>query len=225
MRMHDRPPESIEQLQERNISTKCPYCGDMVSLIPVHKPVNSYDNSYFVALCPNHKRQHCKPIFALYQPLNDFIQERYPIPTFNASGIPKAIPEPIREDYAEGVRCLFVASHKAVVVMCRRVLEAVVCDKLGSKAKDTKGNPFKLHTLIDLLHTDGFITKDLKDSAHEIRHFGNYGAHVQDDGLDEVTRQEAQNTREIAWQFLYAIYVAPAKTEELRSARKTKGKR
>jgi len=224
MGIRDHPPQSIEELQGCNISTECPHCGDTVALIPVHKPVNTHDNSYFVAFCPNHKRQYCKPIFAVYQPLNDYIQERYPIPTFDASRMHKAIPEAIREDYAEGARCSHVDSYKAVVVMCRSVLEAVACDKLGSKAKDAKGTTLKLHALIDLLHGEGFITKDLKDSAHEIRHFGNYGAHVQDDGLDQVTRQEARDAREVTWQFLYSIYVAPAKTEELRKARKAKGK-
>lgn len=108
--------------------------------------------------------------------------------------------------------------------MCRRVLEAVACDKLGPKAKDAKGSTLTLHTLIDVLHAEGFITKDLKNSAHEIRQFGNYGAHVQDDGLDKVTRQEARDAREVTWQFLYSIYVAPAKTDELRKARQSKGK-
>src|SRR3990172_7362188 len=132
MGIRDHPPDTIEQLQERNISTVCLCCGDTVALLPVHKPVNTYDHSYFIALCPNQKRQYCKPIFAVYQPLNDYIEERYPIPTFDASRMHKKIPEPIREDYAEGARCLFVGSYKAVVVMCRRVLEAVACDKLGA---------------------------------------------------------------------------------------------
>lgn len=224
MGIGDRPPQSIEELQSRNISTECPHCGDTVALLPVQKPVNTNDHSYFVAFCPNLKRQHYKPIFAVYQPLNDFIQERYPIPSFDASRMNKAIPEAIREDYAEGARCSYVDSYKAVAVMCRRVLEAVACDKLGAKAKDAKSNTFKLHALIDLLHTEGFITKDLKDSAHEIRQFGNYGAHVQADGLDKVTRQEARDAREVTWQFLYSIYVAPAKTDELRKARQGKGK-
>lgn len=224
MGIGDRPPESIEELQERNISTECPHCGDTVALVPVHRPVNTRDLSYFVALCPNHKREFCKPIFAVYQPLNDHIQERYPIPTFDASRVHKSIPEGIREDFAEGARCSYVDSYKAVVVMCRRVLEAVACNKLGAKSKDAKGSTFKLYILIDLLHAEGFITKDLKDSAHEIRQFGNYGAHVQDDGLDEVTRQEARDAREVTGQFLSSIYVAPAKTEELRKAREGKGK-
>jgi Domain of unknown function (DUF4145) len=108
--------------------------------------------------------------------------------------------------------------------MCRRVLEAVASDKLGAKAKDAKSNTLKLHALIDLLHTEGFITKDLRESAHEIRQFGNYGAHVQDDGLDKVTSDEARNAREVTWQFLYSIYIAPAKTAELKKARQGKGK-
>lgn len=225
MGIGDSPPQTIVELQARNLSTECPHCGDTVALLPLaSQPVNTQDCSYFVARCPNHKRQGCKPIFAVYQPLNDYIQERYPIPTFDASSMHEAIPEAIREDYAEGTRCSYVDSYKAVVVMCRRVLEAAACDKLESKAKDAKGATLKLHALIDLLHGEGFITKDLKDSAHEIRHFGNYGAHVQDDGLDQVTRKEAEDAREVTWQFLYSIYVAPAKTEQLRQARKAKGK-
>jgi Domain of unknown function (DUF4145) len=224
MGIRDNPPDSIDKLQNCNISTECPHCGDTVALIPVHKPVNTHDHSYFVALCPNHKRRYCKPIFAVYQPLNDFIQERYPIPSFNASSLHNAIPAGIREDYAEGARCMYVESYKAAVAMCRRVTEALACDKLGAKAKDTKGNTRKLFELIDLLHGEGLITKDIKDSAHELRHFGNYGAHVQDDGLDKVDLEEAKNVREITWQLLYAIYVAPFKTDELRKARAAKGK-
>ena len=224
MGIHDSPPESIDELRECNISTECPHCGDTVALIPVHKPVNTHDHSYFVALCPNHKRRHCKPIFAVYQPLNDYIQERYPIPSFNASSMHKAIPQDIREDYAEGARCIYVESYKAAVAMCRRVVEALACDKLGAKAKGSKGNTLRLYELIDLLHKDGLITKDVKDSAHEIRYFGNYGAHVQDDGLDKVERQEARDVREITWQLLYSIYVAPFKTDELRKTRASKGK-
>ncbi len=224
MGIRDQPPESVEALSELNISTECPHCGDTVALLPAHKPVNTSDHSYFVALCPNRRRKNCGPIFAVYQPLNDLIEQRYPIPSFDASRMHKAIPQATRLDYAEAARCLFADAHKAVVVLCRRVMESVACDKLGERAKDAKGNTLKLYALIDQLQADGFITADLKKSAHEIRHFGNYGAHVQDDGLDTVNRQEARDIREITWQFLYTIYVAPAKTEELRLAREAKGK-
>ena len=180
--------------------------------------------SYFVALCPNHKRRFCRPIFAVYQTLNNFIEDRYPIPAFEADSLHISIPKNIKEDYAEAQKCLYVGSFKAVVSMCRRVIEALACDKLGNKSKDAKGDTKKLFLLIDLLHSEGLITKDIKEIATELRHFGNYGAHVQDDGLDKVERQEALSVREITWQLLYLIYVAPYKTSELRNARSLKGK-
>jgi len=223
MRRFDRAPKAIEELTERNLSTECPSCGDKVTIIPQHEPVNDLnDYSYFVAKCPNHKRLHCKPIFAVYEVMNDRICERYPIPTFKASNMHESIPISIREDYAESRRCLFVDAYKGAVTLCRRVIEAIACDKLGQKSKDDKRKTKKLFELIDLMHNEGLITKDIKDSAHEIRLFGNYGAHVQDDRLDNVKYDEAQGVREITWQLLYTIYVAPHKTKKLKEKRQSK---
>jgi len=222
--MRDHPPKTIEELQARNISTVCPDCNDRVTLDPVAGPVNSlHDNSYFVALCPNAQRSYCNPIFAIYQTLNDCIIERYPIPSFKADFMDKSIPEKIREDYAEAKRCVYVNAYKGAVGLYRRVVEAAACEKLNTKAKDAKGRTKRLVELIDTLQTNGLITNDIKESAHEIRLFGNYGVHVQDDGLDEVTYDEAQDVGEIAWQLLYTLYVAPQKTAKLKQKRKKKG--
>ncbi len=49
--------------------------------------------------------------------------------------------------------------------------------------------------------------------------------HVQDDGLDKVKLDEARDVREICWQLLHTIYIAPFKTRELRGKRVKKGKR
>ena len=225
--MRPEAPSSVGGLLERNISTECPHCGDTVSLLPQHEPITDVgkDNAYFVALCPNHRRHYCKPILAVYQALNDFIIERYPIPGFEASHIHEAIPKRIREDYAEARRCMFVEAYKGAVALFRRVVEATACDKLGKKARHKNGTTKKLYELIDLLGSESLITKDVKDAAHEVRLFGNYGVHVQDDGLDEVKRDEARDVREICWQLLHTIYIAPFKTRELRGKRVKKGKR
>jgi len=170
--IHNRPPDNIEQLTARNISTDCPSCGDTVALIPWHHPSNTHDESYFVALCPNQRRNHCKPIFAVYQPLNDRIIDRYPTPSFKASSLHEAIPMNIREDFAEAKRCLSVPAYKASVAMCRRVVEALACEKLGRTAKREDGKTMKLYQLIDTMHADGLITKNIKETAQELRHFG-----------------------------------------------------
>ena len=104
--------------------------------------------------------------------------------------------------------------------MYRRVVEATACDKLGADAKDDKGKTKKLFALIDAMHAKGLITTDVKDSAHGIRHFGNYGAHVQDDGLESVSAEEANDVAQVAWQLLQSLYIAPAKTAELRNAKR-----
>jgi len=207
----------------RNISTECPYCGDTVALLPQCKPIKDLDNCfYFLALCPNYKRSYCKPIFAVYQSLNNYIKKRYPIPKLSASSMHEAIPYTIREDYAESRRCLYVDAYKGAITLLRRVIEAVSCDRLGEKSKDKNGRSKRLYDLINLLLTEGLITKGLSDSAHEIRLFGNYGAHVQDDGLDKVERDEVIGAREITWQILYTLYIAPYKTKELSLKRQKK---
>ena len=224
--MQTAAPSSIKELVQRNISTECPHCGDTIALLPQHDPITDALNeiAYFVALCPNHKRRHCKPIFAVYQALNNYIFASYPMPGFKASNIHEAIPESIREDYAEARRCMFAEAYKGAVALFRRVVEATACDKLGKEAKNNNGKTKILYELIDLLHSEGLITKDIKDAVHEVRLLGNYGAHVQDDGLDKVEPDEAGDVREICWQLVNTIYIAPFKTRELRDKRVEKKK-
>ena len=72
------------------------------------------------------------------------------------------------------------------------------------------------------------ITRALFDAAHEIRHYGGYGAHPQDDNLDDITPEIAENISVLTYQFLDHIYVMPAKTKELaarRQAAKQPGKK
>jgi hypothetical protein len=101
------------------------------------------------------------------------------------------------------------------------VVEAVACAKLGNRAKGDNGKTGKLHKLIDLMHTGGLITRDIRDNAHEIRHFGNYGAEIQDDGLDMVSESEVDDVEEVTWQLLFTLYVAPAAAKRLRDKRFT----
>ena len=227
----ETPPLNLADLRERNLSVTCPDCGDRMTLDPAAGPVNIREHgtsgahlSYFVGRCPNTKRSGCKPVFAVYNTSFDRIVSRYPIPAFDADSMDKAIPDAIREDYAEARRCGYVSAFKGAVALYRRVVEATACHHLGTAARDTKGRTKLLSDLIDALHSDGLITKDLKESAHEVRLLGNYGAHVQDDGLDRVTSEEVESVREIAWQLLHTLFVAPAKTAQLREKRQQKGK-
>ena len=223
--MRERPPRSKEELAGCNISARCPHCKDRVSLIPFADPIVDFrDLAYFIARCPNSKRLHCEPIFAVYEALNDCLHAIYPLPGFDASNIDKAIPDGIRDDYAESQRCFYASAYKGTVALLRRVIEAAACNKLGADSLDAKGHTKKLWQLIDLMHQRGLITHDIRDAAHAVRLFGNYGAHVQDDDLDKVTRQEASEADDITWQILYSLFIVAKQTEALRQRLAAKSK-
>ena len=223
--MRNFTPTSIEELRARNLSAQCPECHDTVTLNPIAGPVTGIENAYFVAACPNTRRRLCKPIFAVYQPLNDRIIELYPIPGFAAEHMDKSIPESIRGAYAEARRCGYANAYRAAVAMYRLVVEATACKKLGPDSQKANGRTKRLLDLIDEMHTQGLITKDLKETAHEIRHFGNYGVHVQEKGLDPVSEDECTAVRGITWHLIQALYVAPAQTAALKAKRKKRKKK
>jgi hypothetical protein len=134
-------PETIDELRNRNLSVHCPGCADTVTLNPVAGPINSFDYAYFIGRCPNSDRRHCRPIFGIYQPLNDIITERYPIPSFEARWIHEAVPLSIREDYAEAKRCTFVKAYKGAVAMYRRVVEATHATSSAPTREIPPGGP------------------------------------------------------------------------------------
>ena len=60
----------------------------------------------------------------------------------------------------------------------------------------------------DLL-AKGLITKSLHAAAHEVRFFGNFGAHPRDDGLDNITREEADALLRLTQDFLVGPLHSP----------------
>jgi hypothetical protein len=80
------------------------------------------------------------------------------------------IPDHIKPDFKEALRCRFVNAYNATVEMCRRALEAS-CIDLGASPKDV------LEDMIDELEAQRQITPFLKEVAHKIRLGGNRGAH------------------------------------------------
>lgn len=104
---------------------------------------------------------------------------------------------------AEAVRCYHAKALRAAVIMCRRVIQGI------AKQKKLEGDTNK--DQIKQMFDSGLVTKALFDAAHEVRHFGGFAAHPQDDGLDNITSDAAQEMLEIISQFTNNIYVMPAK--------------
>jgi hypothetical protein len=95
--------------------------------------------------------------------------------------------------------------------MCRRAMQSIAVDK------NAKGN--RLADQIDDLKAQGLITENLRAAAHEVRHFGNFGAHPRDDGLDAIGPTDADAVMGIVDGFLMDIYVRPDETAKLAAKR------
>jgi hypothetical protein len=185
-----------------NLAYQCPFCGVTVEL-KVVKSVQTFEVGgqveYLICACPR-VRDCGRVLFAKYDCLNDCIDEAYPFPSTSASNMPEAIPIKVREDFAEALRCFYAKAYRGVVVMCRRALQNVAKNK-GIKDKSD------LKEEIKAMFSQGLITRSLYDVAHELRHFGAFGAHPQDDGLDNIGRDEATQLLGILRQFMDHIYV------------------
>ncbi len=204
-------------INEINLSYFCRECKNTVRGIPLTKPVfhiSEYsDNPWLIVRCPN---RLCELSFIIYDRLNDRVRKVYPLPGFSINDYHQAIPKKIREDIAEADNCFYAGAYKGTVVMLRRAVQNIVLDKIKNKSIKNK----KLWEQIDLLFDGGFITKHLQESAHEIRHFGNFGAHPVDDTLDKTTIEEAKMVDRLTHDLIRAIYISPYETDQLKKKRK-----
>lgn len=123
------------------------------------------------------------------------------------------IPEDIRDDFKEALRCQAVNAFKGAVVMCRRALQTS-CHNLGA-------NGANLIAQIEDLAQKGKITISLKDLAHQVRKIGNVGAHPDKDGLEDVDGADTEDIIEFMNQLFEHVYVMPARMDALRKRRQT----
>jgi len=210
-RMHD--PIDIERA---NLTYYCRRCKQRVRGIPLTPPkyhISEFDDDpWLIVRCPT---RLCELSFVIYNRLNDAIFQVFPLPNSDPNDYHESIPPKVREDLAESDRCFNAYSYKAAVAMNRRALQNIVLEKIEDKSIKNKN----LYEQIDALFDAGFITKHLRDSAHEIRHFGNFGAHPQDDELDKTTREDAATVDRLIWDLIRTIFIAPYETEQLKQKR------
>lgn len=213
-----REPLDIETA---NLSYYCRSCKQKVRGQPITSPQfrsTAYDNhAWLICRCPTNA---CKLSFIIYDRINDRVTKVYPLPDFDPDNYLKCINKKVREDIAEGERCLHANSYKGAVTMYRRAIQNMILDKIKEPGLKNK----KLYQQIDRLFEKGFITRHLKETAHEIRHFGNFGAHPQDDLLDNTTYEDAQAIEQLTFDLIQTIYVTPYKTSQMKQKRISKKK-
>jgi hypothetical protein len=113
-------------------------------------------------------------------------------------GLPKSVPLNVTNDYLEAAKCLNIGCNKASAVMSRRALQQAVEGK-GA----THGT---LQKQIEELKTNKTLTGASKSLSDGIRQFGNYGAHPQDDLLNDITQDEAKLAFDVLKKILSELY-------------------
>lgn len=204
-------------VEDMNLSYYCRGCHQQVRGVPITDAKYrsggiSENEAWVICKCPS---PHCELSFVIYDKLNERVRRVYPFSTFDPANYHEAIPEKIREDLAEADRCYHADAYKAAVTMNRRAIQRIVLDKI----KDPEIRKKKLWEQVDALFDAGIITKDLKETAHKIRHFGNFGAHPNDDQLDNTTQKDAELVDRLTMDLIRTIYIVPFETNQLKDKR------
>jgi hypothetical protein len=98
----------------------------------------------------------------------------------NLHGLTSNVPEEIQRTVAEAAACLDISPH-ATIVLARRALQDLLRKYYKSgPAKDT------LDEEIKEVERCGDISPLVSDAMHAIRKIGNFGAHPERLGLDEI---------------------------------------
>lgn len=123
-----------------------------------------------------------------------------------ASKFEGPVPSDVLDDFKEGVVCLYNKCPRAAVAMFRRSLQSALLERGANEKED----------LVDQIKNASFLTKDIKDWAHNIRIFGNWGAHPQNDNLKDADQKTAEETRSFLEEFFNYVYVMPSRVANAR---------
>lgn len=208
----------------QNFIDTCPHCGTRAHLKLLFS--ESYKEKNGDLIYYNIFR--CVPCKGLVLETYQFDQNRYrddedlsmgrwknKFPTEEIVFIKKfdaIIPEDILVDFKEGIICLSNKCPKAAVAMFRRSLQSAMVN-LGADSS---------MELIDQIKSVKNLTDDIKDWAHNIRIFGNWGVHPQDDNLKDINLEIAKEAQDLLEEFFNYIYLMPSRVAKARSLNQKK---
>ncbi len=178
----------------------CPNCKALAHF-PVANRHEGTPNAKYVITAPC---ASCGYIIMIYSndPQANDVKDYFPKGLSRAATDP-AVPNPIADDFAEALKCREVKAFKATAAMCRRAVQGTAI-QLGAPKGWARDQ-------IDWLADNRKITPLLQTAAHQVRVFGNTGAHPGEDGLDEVTESEADDAILLTEELLDHVFAVAAR--------------
>lgn len=209
-----------------NIRYDCPHCGNSVYtlLIQLTGARSDGKESWWAAVCTvgqcklpsivkvTHRQDRAFHVHAQLSEVETLPVRIIPAarPRYSVTGVPSEV----ITDMTEALGCEAEGFYVGAVVVGRRALQRAVRERLVA-LQITPPND-KLFTEIDAL-PDNVLSQQWKETAHEVRHLGNDGAHP-----EPVSAEEAHVLLTFAKDVLYQLYVAPAQLAAAKAARAVK---
>ena len=194
---------------------KCPYCDADTPSTSYYELGDGKGRYFHLAKCMN---EDCERyvIFAYEGPTGFIsIPGNRDVPVTLIHQFPtkegtthQSIPPDIAESYKQGVRCFHANAPIGAVTCFRRALQQI-CKNQGTTKKELNDQ------------IDEVIPDPLKDIAHEIRSWGNFGAHP-DLLITNVTNNDAEEMKDFIDSVFDTMYVTPYKVQERKKKRQKK---
>jgi len=124
------------------------------------------------------------------------------------------VPLDVVKDLTEALGCQAAGFYVAAAVVGRRALQAAVRERLAALGITPDND--NLFTEINAL-PDGVLPPQWKETAHEVRHLGNDGAHA-----EPVSPEEAEGVLTFTKGVLEQLYVLPFQLAASKAARQQK---
>lgn len=209
----------------KDLIERCPHCGAKAHIEALwndcHKLQNNDVEFYVVFRCKPCRKLILKTFYLRQNPYNSIEDLEIKgwdemFPTSLDDQLSKEekefIPSEILLDYQEALKCKAIAAHRAGCAMFRRSLQGALV-KLGADPK---------LDLIQQIESLVNLPKDIKDWAHQIRIFGNWGAHPDKDSLKDVDSSDAAEAHDFISKFLLYMFIMPEKVKLSREKRDKK---
>lgn len=203
----------------------CPHCRIPSLFIRVANPYTEHDRGGFYYISAVMQCQACLALILgtakhfPNDPRYEYV-EHFPLGSPD-DRVAAEIPDNIKSDFKEAIRCLWVDAYNATAEMCRRAIEAS-CINLGAPKSERW-----LEDKIDWLADQRKITPFLQQVAHKIRLGGNRAAHpphidpqpqgstVSAEELEpQITKDHAEAIVKFAREFFHHVYVVPKQLEQ-----------
>lgn len=204
------------------ISIRCPHCRELGSFEVVagnnhgafyQKKLPNYPNPIGLAAtlrsCPNIK---CKGIVLVIDHNGSVVEVEPPqLLDFSLDNLPDECQETLKE----AISCHAAGAYRAAAMMVRRLLEEI--------CKDNKAEGKDLHQKLEALKTSLLLPHALIDAMGELKALGNDAAHIEARAYDNIGREEAEDSIELAKEILKALYQLKALTERLQKRKMQQG--